>query len=38
MPLPVQAVYPLVIVGGALAFGGYALDYTYRFFNNGKVQ
>lgn len=38
MAFPVQGVYPLGIVAGALIAGGFALDYTYRFFNNGKVS
>lgn len=37
MPFPLEAVYPLIIVGVVLAAGGVALDYTNRFFNNGKV-
>lgn len=38
MPLPIQAIYPLGIVAGALIAGGVVLDHTYRFFNNGKVR
>jgi hypothetical protein len=38
MPFPFQALYPLVIVSGVLFFGGYAIDYTHRYFNNGKVD
>jgi hypothetical protein len=37
MGIPIEALYPLAIVGAALAMGGVALDYTSRWFNNGKV-
>lgn len=38
MPLQIEAFLPLIIIGGALYAGGPLLDYTHRFFNNGKVQ
>jgi hypothetical protein len=37
MPLQFEAFLPLFIVGGALYAAGPLLDYTHRFFNNGKV-
>ena len=37
MPVPFEAFLPLAIVTGAFFFGGYAVEYTQRFGNNGKV-
>lgn len=37
MPIPFEALLPLGIVAVALTVGGTAIDYTQRYFNNGKV-
>jgi hypothetical protein len=37
MPIPLEAFVPFVVMAVSLYAGATAFDYTFRYFNHGKV-